>query len=380
MPTKTIGILGGGQLARMLVDSAQKLGLPYRVYAQSDSDSVSRVARAKMDIGSLSDPNLLRKFFQTVNVVTTENEFVDVDLLASAAQGTDVSFFPSLGSIKVTQDKLAQKKLFQELQAPTSRFLVWNERESSADFCNSVLGTFPQGAMLKWSRFGYDGKGNFPLKPGGPLSEAEQFLKEGLSKKAQIYAEEWVHFERELALLTAISENGDLQHFPMAVTEQRDSICYKVRGPAQLFGVSSDVVSEAEAIAKRIGKQLPFTGCFAIEFFHSKEAGLIVNELAPRVHNTGHHTQLSSSANQFDMHLLSILGRPLPSLKSEPTFGMVNVLGRWPQHPRPTSKQIQVYDYNKTPRDRRKLGHVNVIAETPQGLEKNLNLVESWIQ
>lgn len=381
-----IGILGGGQLARMLVDSAQRLGIPYLVYAQSPSDSVTHVTK-NVVFGALEDTKALSSFFDSVQIVTTENEFLDVELMRKAAHGKEIQFRPSLDSIRTAQDKLAQKKLFHSLELPTSAFLVWDDSATSPRaFCEDVLRTFPMGAMLKWSRFGYDGKGNLPFRPSNDASLAEPFFREGLTRGAQIYAEEWVRFENELALVTAVSPLGDLKYFPTVISEQRDSICYKVRGPATQMGVQKKWIEQAQGMAQKIAHQLPFVGCFALEFFFSQDWGLKINEMAPRVHNTGHHSQLSSNKSQFDLHLLAISGQQLPDLHSSSFFGMVNVLGAWPEKELPSAQkndqpgQIQIYNYNKEPRSRRKLGHVNLVATSLGELELNLNLVESWIR
>ncbi|MBX9768543.1 MAG: ATP-grasp domain-containing protein, partial [Bdellovibrionales bacterium] len=218
---QAIGILGGGQLARMLVDSAQRLGLPYLVYAQSPSDSVTHVTK-NVVFGALDDKKSLSQFFDSVQIVTTENEFLDVELMRAAACGKNIEFRPSLDSIRTAQDKLAQKKLFLSLDLPTSRFLVWDDSATSPRaFCEEVLESFPMGAMLKWSRFGYDGKGNLPFRPSSDASFAEPFLREGLIRGAQIYAEEWVQFENELALVTTSSPSGELRYFPTVISEQR---------------------------------------------------------------------------------------------------------------------------------------------------------------
>jgi phosphoribosylaminoimidazole carboxylase (NCAIR synthetase) len=234
--------------------------------------------------------------------------------------------------------------------------------------------------MLKWSRFGYDGKGNLPFRPSNDASMAENFLQEGLKRGAQIYAEEWIRFDQELALVTAVNTNAEIRFFPLVISEQRDSICFKVRGPAQNFGVSQLVVDQACEIAEKVALELGFVGCFALEFFFSEEWGLKINEMAPRVHNTGHHTQLSSNQNQFDLHLLAISGLPLPQLTSKPVFAMINILGEWPRIELTSGPgAIQIYSYDKEPRPKRKLGHINLVAANSKELEKNLTLVESWI-
>jgi 5-(carboxyamino)imidazole ribonucleotide synthase len=380
---KKVGILGGGQLARMLVEagkklSQEKIGLDIAVFLSDPSEPAAHITR-NYQIGSPSKLEDLRNFFKNLDVLIFENEFLDVPLLTKAAEGLKVEFFPSLKAIELTQDKLSQKKILNDLQIPTS---IHHIVSSLSD----VEKYFPAEAVLKWSRGGYDGKGTFFWKKNQSREKAEAFLK---NSSSTIYAEEKISFVRELAIQVSHSVSGEIVFFPLVISEQRDGVCHLVKGPASALGVSPSLESAAKVYAEKIAKTVPIVGTFAIEFFETTDGKLLVNELAPRVHNSGHYTLSAANVSQFENHLRAVLGMPLQTVTTSPYFGMLNLLG--PKHlasakksklpSQPPKETLSLYWYEKSEiRSGRKMGHINFSAKSLDEMNESLKALETYEQ
>ncbi|MBN8554707.1 MAG: 5-(carboxyamino)imidazole ribonucleotide synthase [Deltaproteobacteria bacterium] len=381
---KNIGILGSGQLARMLVEAGNKIGVSLKVLAENQNDPAAQVAN-QVELGSSKNPEVLKKFFSSLDLAIFENEFLDVNILREASKGSRVNFLPSLEAIALTQDKLLQKKLLNDLKIPTSKYFVVHSTDE-------IEKHFAQEAVLKWSRGGYDGKGTFFWKKENDSTPAEAFLKQSSSA---IYAEEKIDFIRELAIQVSYSTSGEFISFPLVISEQKNGICHQMRGPANSLGVSSKLEDLAKSYAEKIAKAVPLIGTFAIEFFETKSGELLVNELAPRVHNSGHYSLLAANCSQFESHLRSVLGLKLPTITTSPYFGMLNLIG--PAHlksEKPAKipdlnlkefSNMHLYWYGKSElRAGRKMGHIHFSAKSLDEFNtalENLKKIEAkWIE
>jgi len=384
-----VGILGGGQLARMLALSAHALGLEPIVFCLNENEPAAQAVSKKV-LGAISDEAALKTFFQNVDVVIFENEHVDCNQVRNAAKDLAVTFVPELNVLEKLQDKLAQKQILKKLGVPTSPFVSYmpDIDRSLENWVEKTAKQFAGHCVFKWARMGYDGHGVHTLRKEKPdFDSAVRFCKAGIEKGAEVYAEAFVRFRRELALVQVHSLKGIVRSYPLVVTEQKDGICFSVAGPAVALGVHPDLEQSARTIAEKVAKELGLRGVFAIEFFEAETGGLIVNEIAPRVHNSGHFTQDAAVTSQFENHCRAVLGMELGSPECDPGFAMYNLLG--PDTPvahmvvPAISDRLHLHWYGKTEmRPRRKLGHINgrvgKASELPSLLQEMRTLIENW--
>lgn len=358
-----IGILGGGQLAQMLCQSSIQLGIPTNVYCESIDSPASKVC-SSITIGDFSETSL-REFFSKIDIALFESEFVDIPTIRLASKNLPIKFISNLDVMQKLQDKLEQKILCKKFNLPTAKWIEIDPLDIENSVQN-VLKEFGASAVFKWSRMGYDGKGNFFLKD---INSQKQllidFIENGVQKGATIYAEEAIAFERELAIVATQSINKEYVSYPVVVSEQTEGVCLNVFGAAEYFGVSPAVITEVENIARTIAEKSDIHGTFAVELFQTS-TGVFVNEIAPRVHNTGHYSQDAGIISQFENHIRAALEYPLGYTKPSVLFGMRNILG--PKNisldevapPVPNSNNHSLHWYGKNgTRPGRKLGHIN---------------------
>jgi 5-(carboxyamino)imidazole ribonucleotide synthase len=347
MDKTRIGILGAGQLARMLALSAHPLGLCVKVLATHAGDPAAQVVSDAL-LGSLSDERVLRKFLSEVDFLTFESEFVDTSLL-SRCLPNHVQVFPSLTAIDKIQDRLSQKQLLDHLKIPTS---AWLPVDSAADLAKAAA-NFRQGFVLKQRRFGYDGNGTFVFR------ESKKYDPSVLLKsKFGFIAEGFVDFKRELATSFVRSRKGEFLALPLVESVQKEARCFSVSGP-----VRYPKIAKLNSAFKRLLKELDYVGILAVEIFETAR-GLMVNELAPRVHNSAHYSQDALTCDQFEYHLRAGLGWTLPKVELlRPGFAMVNLLAEGHKEIRLSpSTTGKLHWYGKSVnRPGRKLGHINVI-------------------
>ncbi|MFW7381265.1 MAG: 5-(carboxyamino)imidazole ribonucleotide synthase [Oligoflexus sp.] len=389
-PVGPVGILGGGQLAMMLAGAGQRLGLAVHIFATSPGD----VAIANADDYVVSDFNQredLHSFFSKVKTVIYENEWIDPKLLEQAIKSTSATISPLPQAMAACANKLGQKELLQDLKVPSSRFVALkpNSGEEPIVWLQGLQQLFPQGCVLKWAKGGYDGKGTmvFPVQSQTQViaSEIVNFVTQAIAKNVSVYAEEFVDFQQELALLTIRAQDGSCKFYPMVVTMQEEGVCVEVTGPAQAFGLSPALEQEAQEYAKKIGAHLELRGVFAIEFFQTKNGHVLVNEIAPRVHNSGHFTLDGAAISQFESHWRAVLGLPIADLSCAKFFAMVNILGPKQfvgelQAPDLAGKPYVLHWYRKKEsRPGRKLGHINISAESEAKLHQQLSEVHQQL-
>ena len=343
-----IGVLGGGQLALMLASATKKMGLQPLCFGP-------RGCPAHHVSPTTEDFQELLRHSQRLII---ENEFLDSsmeDLLKTAP------LTPSLDVIALFSNKLEQKKQLTRLQLPTSRYIEKPPALSAEGWLPHIEAEFPAGAVIKWAKMGYDGHGTHFLKD---KDSALVFINKAIDRQIPLYAEEKIDFEKELAQVTAFSTlNKAFHHFPLVETQQMDGVCQSVYSFHNLQ-LSQLATTYAEKLALASG----LFGTFAIEFF-LKKGQLWINEIAPRVHNSGHWSQ-HTALSQFEAHLRAVVGWPFPKVSYPSYFGMHNILGQRERLVNYKKEMVDqegnpcVYWYGKKQiRPRRKLGHVNFVAD-----------------
>ncbi len=368
MKEKRLGIIGGGQLAMMLADAARNM--KYSVTVLSETETEPAISHADdFVIGSFSEESSFLNLFSKCDVIAFESEFSNTAALKNVAVK-----FPHIAGLHLSAldhlaDKLRQKQFLVELGIPTAAYSVMSGNPET--WLRDLKNRYPKGCMLKWAKGGYDGKGNFLWRYQPDLHDkALDFVSKALEKNISIYGEELVVFEKELAVVTARSVSGEFLSYPTMVTVQDDGICLEALGPAVSLGLPGKCAERAEGIAKEIGNKVGLYGVFAVEFFYTPGGDVLVNEIAPRVHNSGHFSLGAAEISQFTAHWLCLLGEPLPPWGWKPYVGMLNVLG-------PTKIQGEVTPllYNSTgivsywykkrdSRPGRKMGHMVIFADS----------------
>ncbi|WP_427162820.1 5-(carboxyamino)imidazole ribonucleotide synthase [Aliinostoc sp. HNIBRCY26] len=358
---KRVGVIGGGQLAWMMGSAAQKLGVELIVQTPSSQDPAVAIAHNTI-LAAVDDAEATKKLAANSDVITFENEFVDLEALSQLAnQG--VCFRPRLEALAPLLDKYHQRCYLRDLGLPVPQFFAIEQQEDIA----AKIADFGFPLVLKSRRHGYDGQGTFIIRDLASLQEKLEFSKDN---PTLFLVEEFIPFERELAVIAARSVDGEIVIYPVVETQQEQQVCRRVIAPAN---ITSEQVATAEAIAHKLLDSLQFVGVFAIELFLTTDGKVLVNEIAPRTHNSGHFSLDACATSQFEQQLRAVCGMPLgdPSLQGA-TAIMVNLLGYETSQSDYQSQrqqlaaipQAHVHWYGKTEsRPGRKLGHVTVLLE-----------------
>jgi 5-(carboxyamino)imidazole ribonucleotide synthase len=398
---KRVGILGSGQLSQMMVQSSRKIAsdspIQMRVLAGSSTDSAAKEPGTEVIFGKVSEVGTLKRFLSGLNVVVFESELVDIPALRSVLKDPElreVRCIPDLSVMELLSEKLEQKKLMTRLGIATAPFeegpALSCSGEDDTKAARATLASWFDhlrerwgGFVLKWSKYGYDGRGVLLVRGAEDTDAALESALAASRRGTRVYAETWVPFVRELAIVAAHSVDGELRAFPLVVSEQRGGACHWVTGPAIHPVFEAQARSYTETLAKSIGLH----GAFAIEMFETDRGELWVNEIAPRVHNSGHYTQEASNHDQFEMHLRAVLGKQflkssLPELKSSQSFAMLNLLG--PDDirgrfvgldamlPKPPAGIVLHWYGKEEVFPGRKLGHLNAVAKSSAELQTRI--------
>lgn len=362
MELKRVGVIGGGQLAWMMGSAATKLGIELVVQTPSSDDPAVSIA-AEVILAAIDDASATVQLAAQCDVITFENEFVNLDALSElASQG--VCFRPSLEALKPLLDKYHQRCYLRDLGLPTPQFAAWNTTRMVGEQ-EQVPTAFP--IVLKARRHGYDGQGTFVVHDAQALDGALEQLG------GSVLVEAFVPFERELAAIAARSLTGEIVLYPIVETQQEQQVCRRVFAPANVSGA---IAADVEAIVHTLLNSLQVVGVFGIEFFLTADGKVLVNEIAPRTHNSGHFTLDACDTSQFEQQLRSVCGLPLgsPAMQA-PGAVMVNLLGYEQSHSDYQTKRQQLaaipkahlHWYGKIEaRPGRKLGHITVLLEAGQ--------------
>ncbi|MCS6938573.1 MAG: 5-(carboxyamino)imidazole ribonucleotide synthase [Roseiflexaceae bacterium] len=372
MNDRLIGILGGGQLGRMLALAGYPLGLRFR-FLDPASDAPVRYL-AEQVVASYEDHLAVAQFGNGLMVATYE--FENVPVATARALEQRVPVFPPPQALEVAQDRLAEKRFFTQLNIPTAPFAPVDDR-ASLDAAVERIGL---PAILKTRRLGYDGKGQAVIRQRADIDDAWRALG-----GQPLILEGFVSFVRELSILAVRGQDGAVACYPLVENLHRNGILYRSIAPAP--GLSADVQLLAETYARQVLEALDYVGVLAIEMFevdpaHTGATGarLLANEMAPRVHNSGHWTIEGAVTSQFENHLRAIAGLPLGDTSARGCAAMVNLIGGLPDAMMLLAlPDTHLHLYDKAPRPGRKLGHVTVCAGDATRLAERLAVVEQYV-
>ncbi len=374
----TVGILGGGQLSKMLATAAQKLGFRVYVFERFADSPAARVCDREF-VGSWQSWEVLRNFAERCDVVTIESEFVPLGTLYWLESVTFVR--PRPEALAKLQDKHTQKEVAQ-----TAGFAVPPYQQvQNADEVEAFAQQYGFPVMLKSRLLGYDGYGNVLVqKPEDIPTALEQLKQRG--GEAGVLVEAFVPFTKELALVCTRGSSGEIRYYPLVETVQQDGICRKVFAPAE---VDPEIEMQVQQLAARLAELLNMQGTMAIELFLLQDGSILFNELAPRVHNAGHFTIEACFTSQFENHIRAITQLPLGNTEMiVPAAGMVNILGTRkgePFLPQPERlfqiEKVSIHFYGKSAlRPRRKMGHVTILGEDREMVHRQMEQVEQVLQ
>ena len=359
----TVGILGGGQLARMMVLAGAPLGLRFVVFDPAADACAGQVA--PLQVGAFDDQQALAEFAERVDVITFDFENVPADSAQWLAQRRPV--FPNPDALAVAQDRLSEKTLFQELGIPLPPFADIRSREELA----ARVAEFGTPCILKTRRLGYDGKGQFRIREAADVDRAWAELG-GQVGRTGLILEGFVAFERELSVVAVRGRDGEFRAFPLTRNWHVDGVLSASLAPAQVSPAQHEA---AIGHARRLAERLDYVGVFALELF-CRDGELLANEMAPRVHNSGHWTSEGAETSQFQNHLRAVLGLPLGDTRMIGHACMLNWLGAMPEASAVLSQAGgHWHDYGKQPRDGRKVGHATLREDSPQALAQALEQV-----
>ena len=359
----TVGILGGGQLARMLALSGAPLGLRFLVLdSTADACAAQFVPSLQADY---RDQLALAEFASRVDVATFDFENVPAESAQWLAERIPV--FPSPRALAIAQDRLAEKSLFRELGIGTPDFVDIDSRAGLL----AAIAKIGMPAILKTRRLGYDGKGQFRIKTPADIEAAWLTLGSQASSVGLIL-EAFVPFQRELSVLAVRGKDGEFRAWPLTENWHESGVLSASLAPAT---VDKAMTEAAMGNARRVAEALDYVGVFALELF-VHEGRLLANEMAPRVHNSGHWTIEGAETSQFENHLRAVLGLPLGSTRSIGESCMLNWIGSLPSaQPILAEACGHWHDYGKTSREGRKVGHATLRADTSAELADALKRV-----
>ena len=376
MDSKTIGILGGGQLGRMIVEAAHRLNIKTVILDAPQSPAKQINALDAHVDGSFTEYESIAKLAEKVDILTVEIEHVDVEALKRIQlKFPKIEIYPLPDTIKLIQDKYLQKEhlILHGIAVTDSQAIVENTSENLL----KVGKQYGYPFMLKSRTLAYDGRGNFVVKDESYVEKALEFLAD-----RPLYAEKWCPFTKELAVMVVRSIEGEVFSYPTVETIHQNNICHLVYAPARI----NDTLAEKAAIlAQNAVKSFPGCGIFGVEMFLLENGELLINEIAPRPHNSGYYTIDACVTSQFEAHVRAVTGLPMP--KGFTDFSttvtnaiMLNVLGdkETPNKELETCRRAletphsTVYLYGKTTRPERKMGHINIVSSSMDDAENRL--------
>ena len=357
-----VGVIGGGQLARMMVPPAIHLGLDISVLAETEGMSAQRAADM---VGDYRDPETVYAFAETVDVVTFDHEHVPHEIL-NELERRGIAVHPRPHALQYAQDKILMREKLAELGVPIPAWAAVADEAALQTFIDANGGR----AVVKTARGGYDGKGVRVVSQADEVRDWFAALAED-ARGGFLLAEELVDFTRELAQLIARRPSGEARAWPLVETIQRDGVCDVVLAPAPVS--DPETAAEAAHIGAIVAEGVDATGVLAVEMFETRDGRVLVNELAMRPHNSGHFSIEGSITSQFEQHLRAVTDLPLgdPAMAA-PCAVMVNVLGGPAEGPMPVRypavlaahPAAKIHSYGKLPRPGRKVGHVTVVGDS----------------
>ncbi|HLR43020.1 MAG TPA: 5-(carboxyamino)imidazole ribonucleotide synthase [Pseudogracilibacillus sp.] len=353
LPAATIGIIGGGQLGRMMAIAAKYMGYNIVVLDPTPNCPTTHVADEQI-VAAYDDMDAIKELTSKSDVVTYEFENVDLE---AATYIEEAGKLPQGAyALEVTQNREKEKTMMKEAGIPVPDFAIVKNK----DECAEALEGFNLPAVIKTCTGGYDGKGQLKIETEADIEEAMNFADQG----GTFIIEEWITFDMEISTVFTRTQTGEIYFFPVAENDHKDHILYETIAPAR---ISDDVKAKALKAAKKLAEAINVVGTFAIEMFVKGEE-IYINEMAPRPHNSGHYTIESCNASQFSQHIRAICGVPLQEVKQLQKALMINVLGEDMDralHALANNSEANVHLYGKTEaKEKRKMGHVTFVADT----------------
>jgi len=349
-----VGVIGAGQLARMMQPAAIALGIGIKVFAESEGSSAHQ---AVTKVGDINDFAQLLEFSKTVDVITFDHEHVPTAILEQL-EAAGVSVRPGPNALKHAQNKLTMRRKLAELGLPQP---IWQAAKTESDIVNFLQNHGPK-IVVKTPIGGYDGKG---VRVVSAVAEVRDWLENISQFGGELLLEEKVDFVTELAQLFARSPSGEFNAWPLVETHQQAGVCAEVIAPAQEIALHPKALS----IAKQISDGLGVVGVMAVELFRARNGEILVNELAMRPHNSGHFSIDASVTSQFEQHLRAVLDLPLGASSGTSRFAvMINLLGVDSEndfvkhYPKAMERfpHVKFHMYEKAPRLGRKMGHLTL--------------------
>ncbi|WP_087974668.1 5-(carboxyamino)imidazole ribonucleotide synthase [Oceanobacillus rekensis] len=361
LPPQTIGIIGGGQLGRMMAIAARYMGYKIAVLDPTPNCPTAQVADIQIT-APYDDMDAIKELTEVSDVVTYE--FENVDLHAAAYIEKKGKLPQGTYALEITQNREKEKQLMKNTDLPIPAFAI----VKNATECREALKEFTFPAVIKTCRGGYDGKGQIKLNSQDDSEQAAVFAEEN----EYCIIEQWITFDKEISVVFTRSTTGKITFFPIAENDHRDHILYQTTVPAE---ISVDVQNKAYEAAKTLADKMNIVGTFAIEMFVRGDS-IFLNEMAPRPHNSGHYTIEACNISQFGQHIRAICGLPLTEIKLLMPTVMINILGvdmDGVLKALPQAEDGFVHLYGKAePKEKRKMGHITFIAENKDAVQKQL--------
>ena len=359
-----LGILGGGQLARMIALKSHEMGIQPYVFNFSSTDCSAAQVTPHCINGKLTSKKSLKKFLKLVDLAIFENEFLDLKLLKSAIEETKTPIYPRPQTMHLLQDRLQQKKLFDKFQIPTAPYI----NIDSIDQIQQIHKFCPKGIVLKKRLQGYDGYGTCITKNILKDKKAQAFLKSAIP----LIAEQFIPFKREMAIIMVRNKKSQIINLPLVETYQEQARCVWLKGPCHHKKINA-LIKKIKIMMNHIN----YIGAMAFEFFDIRNGELLINEIAPRVHNSGHYSLDALSEDQFTLHVKAVLNLDLNTLPETKTdgFAMLNLLGKKKVSSSWVSSLpagVKLHWYGKDNRPDRKMGHLTALSSNSDKALKQL--------
>lgn len=360
---KNIGILGAGQLGRMLAQAGYSLGQKFGFYANNPQEPSINLGQAFYS----SDAKSIQKFAEFATVITYESENTSLEQVQELNKSAPV--YPGEKSLFLSQNRTREKALFAKLDIACAP----NALVTSLADLEQALDKIKTPAVLKTTTEGYDGKGQFVLTTPTQAAEAWKAIGE-----REAILEGFIKFGRELSIIAVRNPQGEKVFYPLVENSHRDGILRVTQAPAQ--SLKPEIQAQAESYMQKLLDELEHVGVLTLELFET-ETGLIANEIAPRVHNSGHWTMEGAQTSQFENHIRAICGLPLgATAPKQPFAAMVNIIGEHGDLNKILEMpNTHLHIYDKEERPVRKLGHINTLAQTQEELDKQLENLSYWI-
>ncbi|USK57443.1 5-(carboxyamino)imidazole ribonucleotide synthase [Cytobacillus solani] len=367
LPGQTIGIIGGGQLGRMMAIAAKANGFRIAVLDPAEDSPCGQVADYKI-IGEYDSLHSIQELAKMSDVITYEFENINAEALSWLCRNAYVPQGTAL--LEITQDRIQEKAAIQSAGLVVAPYAVIETEEAIYD----NIDKFGLPAVLKTSRGGYDGKGQYVIKSKEEITEAKQLLNQGIC-----VLEKWIPFEKEISVIICRNSKAEIAVFPVAENIHRENILHQTIAPAR---VTRHVEEQAVQAAKQLAENLELVGTLAVEMFLTKDGQIYINELAPRPHNSGHYSIEACETSQFEQHIRAVCNWPLGQTRLLKPAVMVNILGEHQQgiiDQIPSLSDWKIHLYGKEEaKYKRKMGHVTLLRDSVEEALAEMEKSKIW--